>query len=62
MYRDMIEAPERCTAGGRDWWVRVLHKWDGTLETVILFDACGEYVAEFNSLGECEEWLANLSK
>ena len=62
MYEDLVTPPECCTAGGQDWWVRVLHHWDGTVDTVILLDDNGDYVREFGSLQECEDWLANLSK
>ena len=62
MYRDLVTAPECCTAGGRDWWVRVLHHWDGTVDTVILYDDNGDYVCEFDSLRECEDWLVDFGK
>lgn len=62
MYEDLVTPPECCTAGGRDWWVRTLHRWNGTVDTVILLDDNGDYVREFNSLQECEDWLASLSK
>lgn len=62
MYEDLVTPPECCTAGGRDWWVRTLHHWNGTVDTVILLDDNGDYVREFASLQECEEWLASLCK
>lgn len=62
MYRDLVTAPECCMAGGRDWWVRTLHHWDGSVMTVILLDDNGDYVREFGSLQECEDWLASLNK
>lgn len=62
MYRDLVTAPECCTAGGRDWWVQVLHYWNGEVNVVNLFDDNGDFVEEFKSLEECEAWLANLKK
>ena len=62
MYRDLIGDPERCTAGGRDWWVQVLCRWTGELDTVILYDDSGEPVREFNTLAECEAFLVGLGK
>lgn len=61
MYRDLVTAPECCTAGGRDWWVRVLHRWNGEIDTVILYDDNGDYVTEFKSMEECEAYLIGLS-
>ena len=62
MYRDLVTAPECCTAGGRDWWVRVLHHWDGSVATVILYDDNGDFVQEFASLAECETWIMSYGK
>ena len=39
MYRDLIEAPERFDYRGREWWLQMLCKWSGELDTVLLFDA-----------------------
>lgn len=52
MYRDLIGDPERITAGGREWWVQQFCRMDGTLKTVRLYDADGEFVREFESIEE----------
>ena len=52
MYRDFIEAPERIEAGGKEWWLQVLHHRDESVAVVNLYDANGDFVAEFKSREE----------
>lgn len=60
MYRDLISAPEQIEAAGAIWWMQQLCKWDGTLDSVLLFDQDGDLVAEFESIEELSEFLSKI--
>lgn len=57
MYRDLIGAPERIDYQGREWWMQVICKWSGELDTVLLFDADGELAGEFDSEAAAWEYI-----
>lgn len=58
MYRDFIEAPEKITAGGRDWWMQVLHHRDESVDVVNVFDKSGDFAADFQSVEDALAWIA----
>lgn len=49
MYRDLIGDPEKIEYAGREWYVQIFCRWDGSLKAVHLYDANGEFLGEFNS-------------
>lgn len=60
MYRDLISAPEKIEAAGAIWWTQQFNKWDGTLDSVLLYDQDGNLVAEFESVEEVYEFLSKI--
>lgn len=60
MYRDLISAPEQIEAAGRKWWLQQFNKWDGSFEAVNLYDEDGDFVAEFESMEELQDFLSKI--
>ena len=60
MYRDLIGAPEQIEAAGKMWWTQMFCGWNGELEAVNLYDEDGDFVAEFESMGELDEFLKGV--
>ena len=59
MYRDLIGDPEKIEYNGREWWVQIFCRWDGSLKAVCLYDEAGELLGEFQSR---EEAIAFMEK
>ena len=60
MYRDLIKAPEKIEAAGASWWMQQFFSVKGDLEAVNLYDADGDFVAEFESMEELSEFLSKI--
>lgn len=59
MYRDFIEAPARVEAGGKTWWVQVLHHRDESVAVVNVYDEDGYFVADFKSQEEAMRFISS---
>lgn len=57
MYRDLIGNPEKIESNGRKWWIQVFCKWDGNLDAVNLYDEDGDFVGEFASMTDLENFI-----
>ena len=62
MYRDLISAPEQIETAGKTWWTQMFCKWSGELEAVKLYDEDGNFVAEFESMEELQDFLSVIQK
>ena len=57
MYRDIIGKPEQKECNGKRWWVQIFHKADGSISEINLYDIEGNYVGEFHSLTDLENYI-----
>lgn len=57
MYRDIIGEPVQIEAGGQTWWYQEFNGWDGNLKSVVLYNAEGEPVEEFQSIDELDAFI-----
>ena len=60
MYRDLVEAPKRISVNGKTWWFQLFNKVTGEVDAVNLYDEDGEFVCEFESVGELNEFLKGV--
>ena len=57
MYRDLVEAPEHYTIDGKDWWVQIMHKWNGEIDVVNVYDEEGRFVKDFKTEEEALRFI-----
>ena len=60
MYRDLISKPEQKECNGKNWWVQIFHKVDGTISAINLYDIDGNYIGEFHSMIDLENFLEGV--
>jgi hypothetical protein len=62
MYRDLIEAPERVTVNGREFWYQQFNTLSGSLEAVRLYAEDGAFIAEFSDYPDMIRVMKELAK
>ena len=62
MYRDLVEAPERISYQGMDFWVQRFNHLSGAIAAIWLYTADGEPLGSYETTTEIMEALEAASR
>ena len=60
MYRDLIGDPERIEYNGREWWVQLFCRWNGSIKSVHLYDDRGSAIGVFQSREQAIQYMDSV--
>ena len=60
MYRDLVGKPEKIEANNKTWYFQQFCGWNGNLKAVNLYDEDGDFVCEFRSVEEMNDFIGGI--